>query len=92
MTLLTGTLGTEMLDVGDVTLVVTPLWKAGLVWNDPAAWQADRLTIEKLMISASKLMRHIGGSTPPVRLVSLINKPRTSQHNNDPGPRRKKLP
>jgi hypothetical protein len=31
MRLLTGTLGAETLGVGDVTLIVTPLWKAALV-------------------------------------------------------------
>ena len=72
MRLLAGTLGAETLGVGDVTPVVTPLWKAGLVWNDPAAWQADQLTIERVMISAKKLMRYIGAPTPPGRLACCL--------------------
>ena len=72
MRLLTGMLGTEMLGVGDVPLVATALWKAGLVWNDPAAWQADQPT-EMAMIGAKKLMRNIGGPKPPVRFCHFNN-------------------
>ena len=68
MRLLAGTLGIEMFGVENVALVA-PLWKAGLVWNDPAPWQADQLAIE--MISAKRLMRHIGGPNHLFNFIGL---------------------
>jgi hypothetical protein len=44
---------------GDATPVVCALWKAGLVWNDPAALLSDPVATVATTINSKKLMRHM---------------------------------
>ena len=48
-----------MLGVGEATPVVCALWKAGLVWNDPAALLSDQVIAVAATSNSKKLMRHI---------------------------------
>jgi hypothetical protein len=49
----------DTLGVGDATPVVCALWKAGLVWNDPAALLSDQVIAVAATSNSKKLMRHI---------------------------------
>jgi hypothetical protein len=58
-----------VLCVGDATPVVCALWKAGLVWNDPAALLSDQVIAVEATSNSKKLMRHIESKFPGLKFL-----------------------